>query len=106
MAKKIYVGGLSYDTTEETLNSTFAAIGVVVSAIIIKDKFTGHSKGFGFVEMEKDEDVQTAIDKLNGMELDGRTIRVNESIPQENNFHRTGGYNNARGGDRPQQRRW
>lgn len=104
MAKKIYVGSLSYDTTEETLNSTFAAIGPVVSAIIIKDKFTGHSKGFGFVEMQNDEDVQKAIDALNGTDLDGRTIRVNESIPQENNFRR-GGYNNNRGGDRPQ-RRW
>jgi len=109
MAKKIYVGSLSYDTTEETLNSTFAAIGPVVSAIIIKDKFTGHSKGFGFVEMQNDEDVQKAIDALNGTDLDGRTIRVNESIPQENNFHR-GGFNNNRGGDnrggdRPQ-RRW
>jgi RNA recognition motif-containing protein len=102
MAKKIYVGSLSYDTTEDTLNSLFAAIGPVVSAMIIKDKFTGHSKGFGFVEMENDDDVAKAIEALNGKEVDGRPIRVNESIPQEKSFQR-GGYSN-RGGDRPQRR--
>lgn len=83
MAKKLYVGGLSYNTTEETLKSTFAQSGTVVSAMIITDRDTGRSKGFGFVEMSTDEEAQNAISTLNGTSLDGRNITVNEARPRE-----------------------
>ena len=91
MAKKLYVGGLSYNTTDATLKDTFAAIGAVTSATIIMDKMTGRSKGFGFVEMESDEDAAKAIAEINGKELDGRTLTVNEARPMEPRAPRTGG---------------
>lgn len=81
MTKKLYVGGLSYNTTQEGLQEAFAQIGKVESAIIITDKMSGRSKGFGFVEMSTDEEAQSAIDNLNGKELDGRTITVSEARP-------------------------
>ncbi len=93
MAKKLYVGGLSYDTTEATLKDTFATAGTVESAVIIIDKMTNRSKGFGFVEMSSDEEAKKAIETLNGKELDGRTITVNEARPMETRAPRTGGYN-------------
>ena len=83
MAKKLYVGGLSYNTSEATLRDTFAAIGTVESATIIMDKMTNRSKGFGFVEMATDEDAQKAIAEMNGKELDERTLTVNEARPME-----------------------
>jgi RNA recognition motif-containing protein len=83
MNKKLYVGGLSYQTTDETLGATFAQAGTVVSAIVIKDKFSGQSKGFGFVEMDSDESANQAISLFDGKELDGRTIKVNEAKPME-----------------------
>lgn len=83
MAKKLYVGGLSYQTTEDSLGAAFAQAGTVVSAIVIKDKFSGQSKGFGFVEMSTDEEAAAAITALDGKELDGRTIKVNEAKPME-----------------------
>ena len=83
MAKKLYVGGLSYSTTEDTLRAAFAELGTVESATVIMDKMSGRSKGFGFVEMSTEEEAQKAIDTLNGKELDGRTITVNEARPQE-----------------------
>ncbi len=83
MAKKLYVGGLSYDTTEDTLKDLFSQSGSVVSAVVITDRMSGRSKGFGFVEMTTDEEAQAAIDALNGKEVDGRTITVNEARPQE-----------------------
>ena len=70
MNKKLYVGGLSYQTTDETLGATFAQAGTVVSAIVIKDKFSGQSKGFGFVEMDSDESANQAISLFDGKELD------------------------------------
>lgn len=79
--KKIYVGNLSYTTTEGTLESTFSAFGGVKSVSIIQDRETGRSKGFGFVEME-DSEASAAIEKLNGSELDGRKIAVNEARPK------------------------
>ena len=91
MAKKLYVGGLSYNTTEATLRQTFAAAGTVETATIIMDKMTNRSKGFGFVEMASDEDAQKAIDQLNGKELDGRTLTVNEARPMEPRAPRQGG---------------
>ncbi len=81
MAKKLYVGGLSYQTTDETLGAGFAQAGTVVSAIVIKDKFSGRSKGFGFVEMSTDEEAQKAIEMFNGKPFDGRDVTVNEAKP-------------------------
>ena len=99
MAKKLYVGGLSYNTTEATLRDTFAAVGAVETATIIMDKMTNRSKGFGFVEMSSDDDAQKAIDQLNGKELDGRTLTVNEARPMEPRAPRTGGgFGGNRGG--------
>ena len=91
MAKKLYVGGLSYNTTEDTLKQTFAATGTVVTATIIMDKMTNRSKGFGFVEMSTDEEAKKAIETINGTELDGRTLTVNEAKPMEPRAPRTGG---------------
>lgn len=83
MTMKLYVGGLAYSVTDQELNDLFATAGKVVSAIVIKDKFNGQSKGFGFVEMEELKDGQNAIKNLNGKELNGRAIMVNQARPQE-----------------------
>ena len=83
MAKKLYVGGLSYDTTENTLRDTFAQAGTVESATVITDKMSGRSKGFGFVEMSSDEEAQKGIEMFNGKEIDGRSVTVNEARPME-----------------------
>ena len=91
MAKKLYVGGLSYNTTEATLRDTFAACGTVETATIIMDKMTNRSKGFGFVEMATEEEAKKAIESINGKELDGRTLTVNEAKPMEPRAPRTGG---------------
>ena len=99
MAKKLYVGGLSYNTTEATLKDTFAQAGTVESAVIIIDKMTNRSKGFGFVEMSSDEEAQKAIEMFNGKDLDGRNVTVNEARPMEARAPRSGGYNrDDRGG--------
>jgi len=99
MAKKLYVGGLSYNTTEATLKDTFAAAGTVESATIIIDKMTNRSKGFGFVEMSTEEEAKKAIETINGTELDGRTLTVNEAKPMEPRAPRTGGFGGGnRGG--------
>ena len=81
MGSKIYVGGLPYSTTEQQLSDLFAAHGSVASARIITDKFTGQSRGFGFVEMSSGSEAQKAISSLNGTQLDGRTLTVNEARP-------------------------
>jgi len=83
MGSKIYVGGLPYSTTEQQLSDLFAVHGAVASARIITDKFTGQSRGFGFVEMSSDSEAQAAIAALNGTQLGGRTLTVNEARPQE-----------------------
>jgi len=83
MAMKLYVGGLAYSVTEEELQTLFAQQGKVVSAVVIKDRDSGQSKGFGFVEMEDVKDGQNAIKELNGKEVSGRAIMVNEARPQE-----------------------
>ena len=80
---KLYVGNLSYNTTDATLNDLFAPFGQVESARVITDRDTGSSKGFGFVEMSN-SDAQKAMGALNGREVDGRALRVNEAKPQEN----------------------
>ncbi len=81
MAKKLYIGGVSYNTTNDSLKAAFAQAGNVESASIIMDKMTGRSKGFGFVEMATEEEAQAAIAMWNGKELDGRMIRVDEAKP-------------------------
>lgn len=83
MAKKLYVGGLSFKTTQESLNAYFAQVGLVESAMIIMDRETGRSKGFGFVEMANDDDAQKAIDFANGKDFEGRSLTVNEARPQK-----------------------
>ncbi len=96
MNKKLYVGGLPYSVTEDKLQEIFSAHGTVDSARVITDRFTGRSRGFGFVEMSNEEEAQTAIDSLNGSDLDGRSLTVNEARPQENR----GGGGGGGGGDR------
>ena len=93
MAKKLYVGNLSYDSTNDSLQAAFAQAGTVQSAQIIMDKMSGRSKGFGFVEMSTDEEAQAAIDMWNGKELDGRALTVNEARPMEPRAPRGGGGN-------------
>jgi RNA recognition motif-containing protein len=83
MGKKLYVGGIAYRTTQDNLREAFEAAGPVVSASIIMDRETGRSKGFGFVEVESDEDALKAIDMFNGKEIDGRRVTVNEARPPE-----------------------
>jgi len=101
MAKKLYVGGIAYATTQDALKDAFSAAGAVVSATIIIDKMTGRSKGFGFVEFESDEDAQKAIEMFNGKELDGRTLTVNEARPMEDRPpRRQGGFGGGGGGRR------
>lgn len=103
MATKLYVGGVSYGTTEDALQTAFAQAGNVVSAKIIIDKMTGRSRGFAFVEMTSEADAQKAITLWNGKELDGRTLTVNEARPMEERAPRTGGsnrsYNNSGSND-------
>ena len=82
MASKLYIGGLSYSTTSEGLKEFFAQCGNVLSASVITDRFSGQSRGFGFVEMSTAEEAQNAISQLNGRELDGRRITVEISSPQ------------------------
>jgi len=95
MNKKLYVGGLPYSVTEDKLQEIFSAHGTVESARVITDRFTGRSRGFGFVEMSSEEEAQKAIDSLNESDLDGRSLTVNEARPQEDRGGGGGG-----GGDR------
>jgi RNA recognition motif-containing protein len=91
MAMKLYVGGLAYSVTDDELKAFFAEQGDVVSAVVIKDRDSGQSKGFGFVEMSDDKQAQAAIGTLNGKELSGRAISVNQARPQEDR-RPSGGY--------------
>lgn len=113
MSKKIYVGNLSYNTTEEGLFSVFSQFGQVVSTMVIRDRFTDQSRGFGFVEMELEEAAQEAIASLNGQMIDGRRVRVNaaedkaqgfrqgrgDGFPRES-FSREGGFQRGADGGR------
>ena len=92
MSNKLFVGRLSYGTTDSTLEEHFAAVGKVLSAKVIIDRNSGQGKGFGFVEMSSEKEAKEAIDKLNNSTLDGRTIVVNEAHPQEERKDR--GYSN------------
>lgn len=91
MGRKLYVGNLPYRATEETLSEKLSAFGQVESVTIIKDRDTGQSKGFGFVEMSSDSEAAAAIDGLNGKDYEGRPLRVNEAKPQERNSRGGGG---------------
>lgn len=109
----IYCGNLAYATTDEGLKAAFAAYGEVTSARVVTDRMTGRSKGFGFVEMPNAEQANAAIAALNGQDLDGRPIRVNESQPkprEERRGPRGGGYGGGFGGGRrdrgPRDTRW
>lgn len=112
MANKLFVGGLSWDTTDDSLRTFFSQAGTVASASVISDKFTGRSRGFGFVEMSTDEEAEKAKAELNGKELDGRAIAVNDARPQEQRSGGSfggggqgGGYNDRRGGGGGRDRR-
>jgi RNA recognition motif-containing protein len=94
----IYVGNLSNEVTEEDLKQAFEAFGQVESVNIIKDKYTNRSKGFGFVEMASKAEGQSAIDGLNGKELKGKAVTVNEARPRTESRGRGGGYRNGRKG--------
>lgn len=97
---KLYVGNLSFSTTDAGLNEAFSAFGTVDSASVISDRETGRSKGFGFVEMNNDEEAKAAMAALDGKALDGRNIKVNEARPKEDRPARGGfgGGNGGRGG--------
>lgn len=98
MATKLFVGSLAYSVTDDELEQFFAAVGQVESAKVIIDRETNRSKGFGFVEMSNDDEAKAAIEQLDGKELNGRAIAVNEARPQENRERRSF---NDRGNDRP-----
>ena len=92
---KLYVGNLSFNTTNQDLNELFGAVGTVESSNIIEDRETGRSRGFGFVEMSSQAEGESAIAELNGKEVDGRQLKVNEAKPQS-----SGGGGGGRGGNR------
>ncbi len=102
MGSKIYVGGLPYSAVDQELSDLFMAHGNVESARVIMDKFTGRSRGFGFVEMSTEEEAKTAIEALNGSEMGGRTLTVNEARPQtpRSRDGGGGGYGGGGGGRR------
>ncbi|HSW88062.1 MAG TPA: RNA-binding protein [Candidatus Saccharimonadales bacterium] len=108
MTNKLFVGSLSWNATEQMLQDLFATVGTVQSVHIIMDKYSGKSKGFGFVEMSTPEEAEKAIQQLNGSQVDGRAINISAALPQEprNNAggggsrYGSGGGNNSRGGFR------
>jgi RNA recognition motif-containing protein len=83
MASKLFVGSLAWATTDDSLKDFFSQAGTVVSASVIMDRETGRSKGFGFVEMSSDDEAKAAVEQLNGKDLDGRPVVVNEARPRE-----------------------
>ena len=98
MGKKLYVGNLTYGVTDATLEQLFAAHGTVESARVVMDRDTGRSKGFGFVEMGGDQEAQAAIAALNGKEVDGRALTVNEARPKTEGGGGRGGRGGSGGG--------
>ena len=95
MAKKLFVGGLSWGTTDEGLHAAFSRFGEIAEAKVIADRETGRSRGFGFVTFVQDEHGEAAVAEMNNSKLDGRTIRVNEA---ENQVPKRGGFRGGRGG--------
>jgi cold-inducible RNA-binding protein len=100
MAMKLYVGNLSYGTTEEGLSTKFSEFGALDSVNLIIDRETGRSKGFAFIEMANDEEAKAAIQALDGSELEGRNIRVSEAKPQERRSGGNRGFGGGGGGGR------
>jgi len=96
MAKKLFVGGLSWDTTDDGLRQAFASYGEITEAKVITERDSGRSRGFGFVTFAQDDDAKTAISKMDGTSLDGKTIKVNEA--QEKSPRRGGGGGRSGGG--------
>jgi len=92
MAKKLYVGNLGYETTEATLSELFGAIGEVLSVNLITDRMSGRSRGFAFVEMADQATAMEAINQLDGREVDGRSLKVNEARPKRDNRGGGGGF--------------
>jgi RNA recognition motif-containing protein len=101
VANKLFIGGLSFDTTDGSLKTFFEQAGAVESAAVITDRFSGKSRGFGFIEMSSSAEARTAIDTLNGQVLDGRTINVDEARERSGGGQRGGG-----GGGGGRQDRW
>jgi len=95
MSKRIYVGGLPYRATEQDLEDLFAQAGAVKEAVVVVDRYTGQAKGFGFIEMESDDEADAAISMFNNYEMGGRRLTVNEAKPRE---ERSGGGGGGRGG--------
>ncbi len=100
MAKTLYVGNLNFRTDEEGLRATFSNFGTVTDARIVMDRDTGRSRGFGFVEMEDDTAADTAVEQMNGADLDGRPLRVNEAQPRTEGGGGGGGGRRGGGGGR------
>jgi len=102
MSTKLYVGNLTFQTSSAELQELFAACGTVESASVVEDRDTGRSRGFGFVEMSTKEEADAAIAQLNGKDVGGRALKVNEAKPRENRgFGGGGGGGNGGGGNRP-----
>jgi len=111
MSRKLYVGNLPYQTDETALESLFAQAGAVASVSVVRDQATGRARGFAFVEMGSDEEAQTAINQINGVELGGRSLTVNEARPKTpgggGGFGGGGGYDGGGGnGRRRSEPRW
>ena len=100
MAKRIYVGGLPYSATDQDLEQMFSPSGQVNSATVVSDRYSGESKGFGFVEMENEDDAKAAINSLNGTQMNGRSLTVNEAKPREDRPRTGGGGGGGGGGGR------
>lgn len=98
MSMKLYVGNLSFNTSQQDLTELFGTVGTVESTSIIEDRETGRSRGFGFVEMSSKEEGTNAIAQMNGKEIDGRELKVNEAKPQENRGGGGGGRGGSGGG--------
>lgn len=110
MGKKLYVGNLSYSVTEQDLADLFAQAGAVESATVVADKFSGQSRGFGFVEMSSDDEAQSAIEQFDGQELKGRALKISEARPRTTGGgggdRDRGGGGGGGGGRRGDRRRW
>ena len=106
MGKRLYVGGLPFEATEDQVKSHFGTCGSVVNVKVISDRYTGRSRGFGFVEMSSDDEAQAAIQKLNGSEMGSRRITVSEARPMEDRGGSGSGSGERGGGGRGGGRRW
>jgi len=106
MGIKLYVGNLAYSVQSNDLNDFFAQYGTVTSSKVITDRDTGRSKGFGFVEMDSEDEGRTAIENSNGQEFQGRALKVTEALPQEAKGPRTGGFNKGGNSGSRGPKRW